>query len=102
MSGISTHILDTSTGRPAAGVAVSLFQEDRQIGSGISNADGRCPDLLSEVSAGTYRIVFEITSYFADSFYPEVSVTFIVRDPAARYHIPLLISPFGYTTYRGS
>src|ERR1700730_1836251 len=101
MSRISTPILDTAAGRPASGVAVSLFLGDRQIGSGITDKDGRCANLLSEVTAGTYRIVFEIASYFADGFYPEVSVAFVVRDPAAHYHVPLLISPFGYTTYRG-
>jgi 5-hydroxyisourate hydrolase len=105
MSGISTHVLDTSTGRPASGMAVKLFLGDREVGSGITDRDGRCSALLAEgvpLQAGTYRIVFEVAPHFADGFYPEVSITFTVHDPATHHHVPLLISPFGFTTYRGS
>ncbi len=108
MSTISTHILDTALGAPAAGIAVTLFRvdDDLTIGSGISDADGRVGDLGSgPVMPGTYRMRFETAAYFAasarDAFYPEVNVVFIVGD-AAHYHVPLLLNPFGYSTYRGS
>lgn len=97
---ISTHVLDTTRGRAAAGIRVRFFHEDHEIGSEMTDADGRC---RCEVAApGTYRIVFETGAYFPDSFYPQVSISFLVRDDSAHYHVPLLISPFGYTTYRGS
>lgn len=105
MSGISTHVLDTSRGRPAANVRVRLLLGEDEIASATTNADGRCPALLPgtvALTAGTYRLVFEIGSYFEESFYPEVSISFVVKDAAAHYHVPLLISPFGFTTYRGS
>jgi 5-hydroxyisourate hydrolase len=103
MNGISTHVLDAVAGRPAAGIAIRLFQGDRQVGSGVTNANGRCLDLLTEpLQAGTYKIVFDILTRFPGGFYPEVSIKFLVRDPSTHYHVPLLISPFGFTTYRGS
>lgn len=105
MSGISTHILNTSEGKPARNVLVRLFQGGREISSGITNDDGRCPALLPadiELTPGSYRILFEVGSCFPDAFYPEVSVTFQVHDGSSHYHVPLLISRFGYTTYRGS
>jgi 5-hydroxyisourate hydrolase len=105
MSGISTHVLDTASGRPAAGIKVRLWLAGAAIGSGITGPDGRVGQLLPEgatLTPGHYRICFEIGDYFPDGFYPEVSVTFAVRDSSGHYHVPLLISPFGYTTYRGS
>ncbi len=105
MSGISTHILDTASGKPAANVRVRLLQSDCEISSAITDSDGRCPALLpknAELTPGVYRIVFEVAACFPNGFYPEVSVTFQVRDASSHYHVPLLISPFGYTTYRGS
>ena len=105
MNGISTHILDTSAGRPVPGVPVRLFVSDRQIGSGVTNRDGRCPQLLPDevpLAVGTYRLSFEISSHFADGFYPEINVTFRVQDASSHYHVPLLVSAFGFTTYRGS
>jgi 5-hydroxyisourate hydrolase len=105
MSTLSTHVLNTSSGRPAANVGVRLFESNREIGRGSTDANGRCASLLPPgevLAAGRYRLVFDIQPVFRDGFYPEVSVVFIVRDPAAHYHIPLLISPFGYTTYRGA
>lgn len=105
MSGISTHVLDTTAGRPAAGVLVRLFYHEREIGGGITDPNGRCPALLkndAKLETGVYRIVFDIASKFPDGFYPEVSVTFRVADSSQHYHIPLLLSPFGYSTYRGS
>jgi 5-hydroxyisourate hydrolase len=105
MSTISTHVLDTSAGQPAQNVRVHLFAGEREIGSGITNSDGRCASLLptgASLTSGIYRIVFEVDERFPDGFYPEVSITFAVRDASAHYHVPLLISPFGFTTYRGS
>jgi 5-hydroxyisourate hydrolase len=105
MNRLSTHVLDTSSGKPAAGLPVQLYQRDRQISAGITDSDGRCQNLLAQgqtLAAGIYRIVFDITAHFPDGLYPEVTVSFKVSAEAAHYHIPLLISPFGYTTYRGS
>jgi 5-hydroxyisourate hydrolase len=113
VSGISTHILDTSLGRPAAGVPVTLEQNVdgawRRISTQTTDADGRAKQLLtsqSALAAGTYRIVFDTASYFEaqnlQGLYPNVEITFLVRDPAAHYHIPLLLTANGYSTYRGS
>jgi 5-hydroxyisourate hydrolase len=114
MSGITTHILDTSRGRPAGGVAVrlELLSEAHAwvvIGNGRTDGDGRCRDLLPDghvLSEGVYRLTFEIDSYFlaqkTESFYPEASVVFKVRDASEHYHVPLLLNPYGYSTYRGS
>jgi 5-hydroxyisourate hydrolase len=113
MSNITTHVLDTSRGRPAAGVAVMLDVEESDgwatLGFGRTDADGRLRELLPtgrRLSAGTYRLTFGTGEYFAaagtPSFYPSVSVTFVVRDAAEHYHVPLLVSPYGYSTYRGS
>jgi 5-hydroxyisourate hydrolase len=114
MSTISTHILDTSRGRPAAGVGINL--EVLNSGEGwsplsqaVTDDDGRVKAfVLSEpqLGAGTYRLVFSVGKYFSalgeQSFYPEVTVNFLIAGGAEHYHVPLLISPFGYSTYRGS
>ena len=114
MSAITTHVLDTARGRPAAGVRVVLERQDRQerwqlVGSGETDADGRLRTLMPEAGSappGTYRLTFEVRAYFEAqsirSFYPHVVVTFDVPDGEAHHHVPLLVSPFGYTTYRGS
>lgn len=102
MSGISTHVLDTSAGRPAAGINVQLFFGEQLIGSGVTDDNGRIQSLLAAPTPGTYHMLFETGNYFPEAFYHEVTVSFIVRDAAAHYHVPLLLSPFGYTTYRGS
>lgn len=105
MSGISTHVLDTVNGRPAAGIKVRLFLSHEVMGSGATDQNGRVQTLLpngATLRPGSYRLLFEIGDYFPQGFYPEISVSFAVRDTAAHYHLPLLISPFGYTTYRGS
>jgi 5-hydroxyisourate hydrolase len=110
-SPITTHILDTSLGRPAAGVEVRLYRmgdSDEEIGRGVTNEDGRVADLSSpgSLTAGTYRIHFAIEPYFAAqaraAFYPHVDITFVVRAPGEHYHVPLLLNPYGYSTYRGS
>jgi 5-hydroxyisourate hydrolase len=111
--GISTHVLDTSHGRPAAGLSVELARaatpgEWTLIGSAITDADGRCRDLLSnhDLLPGIYRLKFQTAGYFTSldilALYPEITISFEVRDPAGHYHIPLLLSPHTYTTYRGS
>lgn len=100
---LSTHILDTSKGAPAGGVRVRLFQAAEEIAAQQTDADGRCQNLLAtELPAGIYRLVFEVGAYFPDGLYPEVAITFRATGGATHFHIPLLISPFGYTTYRGS
>ena len=112
MSQITTHILNTATGKPAADVALRLEQKvgaDWQtLAHGTTNADGRVADLLPKdtlVEPGEYKMVFETGPWFEAQniamFYPLVEIRFYVRD-AAHHHIPLLLSPFGYTTYRGS
>ncbi|WP_102158587.1 hydroxyisourate hydrolase [Zhihengliuella halotolerans] len=110
-SHITTHVLDTAAGRPAAGVAAKLEQlagdEWTAIGDGRTDDDGRITDLSPPaVEPGTYRVTFSTGDYFAaqdtDSFFPEVVIAFRVTDADAHYHVPLLISPFAYSTYRGS
>ncbi len=109
--GISTHILDTSRGRPAEGVTVKLFlwQDGgwTELAGGVTNADGRVKPLLETIpEAGVYRLSFEVAPYFArlgiECFYPAVSVEFRVNVLSEHYHVPLLLNPFGYSTYRGS
>ena len=113
MSGITTHVLDTSRGRPASGVPVILEMrlDDgwREIARAETDADGRVRQLLppgSPLTAGTWRLTFGVGQYFesqgVESFYPEASVVFLIRDPEPHYHVPLLLSPYGYSTYRGS
>jgi 5-hydroxyisourate hydrolase len=104
---ISTHVLDATTGRPAAGLALTLSQRAGDgwvdLGHRVTDADGRVGDLAGEVAAGVYRITFQTGAYLGDAaFYPEVVVVFRVAEPAAHHHVPLLLSPFAYSTYRGS
>ena len=112
MSGITTHVLDTALGRPAAALSITLEQlRDGSwvpVGSGLTDADGRLRTLTAEgtIQRGTYRLTFDTGSYFRatkrESFFPEVTIVFDVRDGAQHFHVPLLLSPFGYSTYRGS
>ena len=106
---ISTHVLDAVAGAPARGMRLRLERADGDLlGNGHTNADGRCPDLTEglELEAGIYRLRFDTGAWFAErdtaTFYPTVDVTFEVTDAAAHYHVPLLLSPFAYSTYRGS
>ena len=101
MSGVTTHVLDTSRGRPGAGIGVQLWNGETLLTSVTTDADGRAR-MADAIAPGVYRIVFNIGTYFDDGFYPEAAITFIVRDAAQHYHVPLLVSPFGYSTYRGS
>jgi len=108
MSAITTHVLDTSRGLPAAGIRVTLevrFPDGawKLLGKGVTDADGRGRGLLPEETAltkGVYRLTFD--NLPGDGLYPEIAIAFHVRDTARHYHIPLLLSLYGYTTYRGS
>ena len=102
MAGITTHVLDTAKGRPAQGVPITLEilrKGWEVIGRGVTDADGRLRSLTEGIALerATYRLTFR-----TEGFFPEVTVTFRVDDPAQHYHVPLLLSPFGYSTYRGS
>ncbi|WP_396918296.1 hydroxyisourate hydrolase [Mycolicibacterium sp.] len=109
MSYITTHVLDATAGRPASGIAVTLsaVATGEQIATGVTDADGRIADLGPDrLESGHYRVDFSTGDYFAargqDTFYPQVSITFNVSADQAHYHVPLLLSPFAYSTYRGS
>ncbi len=103
--GISTHVLDTAKGKPAAGIAVTL-EANRAgwsvIASGTTNEDGRARLVEEQPETGTYRLTFGTAAYDDEGFFPRVVIEFIVRDAARHYHVPLLLSPFGYSTYRGT
>lgn len=112
-SPITTHILDTAIGKPAVAVPVKLEREARgawvEEGASSTNADGRAPELLPVsfvLTAGIYRITFDLADYFRlqnrKCFYPNAAITFQVDDPHQHYHVPLLLSGFGFSTYRGS
>ncbi len=113
MSQITTHVLDTAKGKPAEGIAIALEHSSgnnqwEKIASGVTNADGRIANLIpadKKLSPGIYRMRFETKSYFErqgeKGFYPYIEVVFELTS-TAHYHVPLLLSPFGYSTYRGS
>ncbi len=113
-SPITTHVLDTAEGRPAAGIHVVLQvrpsgREWRPLAEGRTNEDGRILDWMppgSTPAPGVYRLVFDVRPYFErqkrPSFFPEIPIVFEIREPDLHYHVPLLLSPFGYSTYRGS
>ena len=108
---ITTHVLDTAKGHPAAGIPVILEMELMdgrwaELGRGETDADGRLRTLTppdEALAEGTYRLIFETQRYLGqDAFYPEVEIRFTIRNAKQHYHVPLLLSPYGYTTYRGS
>jgi 5-hydroxyisourate hydrolase len=100
---LSTHVLDTARGRPAAGVPVQLLDASGgSVAAGVTDGDGRVASLGADLAAGTYTLWFALADYQPDGFYPEVSVTFTVAVEESHYHVPLLLSPYGYSTYRGS
>jgi 5-hydroxyisourate hydrolase len=102
---LSTHVLDAATGRPADGMDVLVELDGGELREGRTDADGRIRD-FGELGAGTHRIRFDTGAWFADrgvdSFYPEVVVAFEITDAGAHHHVPLLLSPYAYSTYRGS
>jgi 5-hydroxyisourate hydrolase len=104
MSAITTHVLDTAAGRPAVGIPVRLEGYGGAVlGAGVTDQDGRVHSLGPDtIAAGRYRLVFDTADYFDDSFFPEVVVTFTVTAPDQHYHVPILLSPFAFSTYRGS
>ena len=113
MSGLTTHVLDTMHGRPAAGVSVRLSREGQAVTTAITNQDGRVdPPLLTgaELTAGRYRLEFDIGEYYRGmgvnlaepAFLDVVVIDFGVSGVGSHYHVPLLVSPFAYSTYRGS
>lgn len=99
--GISTHVLDTAKGRPAGGVRLALWRDEHLVFDGTTDPDGRAR-LVEHAEAGTYRLKFDIEEYNPAAFYPEATIVFRIDDPSQHYHVPLLLSPFGYSTYRGS
>jgi 5-hydroxyisourate hydrolase len=107
---VSTHVLDIARGTPAAGISVGLFaldDERRLLNVAVTNRDGRTEaPLATDVPPGVYELVFAVTDYFElgaiETFFDEIPVRFRIDDSAARYHVPLLLSPWGYSTYRGS
>ncbi|HET6920375.1 MAG TPA: hydroxyisourate hydrolase [Jiangellaceae bacterium] len=108
---LSTHVLDAGLGQPATGVPVSLYHRSGDewdlLGEGLTDADGRVTELAPDgLQAGVHRLEFDTGTYFAASdqtgFYPEVRVTFEIVDPEQHYHVPLLLSPYAFSTYRGS
>ena len=113
MSAITTHVLDTSVGKPGAGIRCVLERKSDtsgwlRVACKTTDADGRINDLLSETDffSGDYRLIYETGTYFLsrniESFFPQITIGFVVKDPTQHYHVPLLLSPFGYSTYRGS
>lgn len=114
MSSITTHVLDLTVGKPGTGIAVRLALKNHTsgwqiIGEGITNEDGRANDLLSPrdvLEVGHYRLIFDTGPYFlqngTEGFFPEITISFVVKDATQHYHVPLLMSRHGYTTYRGS
>jgi len=112
MSAITTHVLDTARGRPAAGMRVALEAREGDgwapVGGGVTDGDGRVPGLVpgGRVGKGVHRVTFHTGEWFeaegVEGLYPVVPVVCHIDDPDAHYHIPLLISPYGYSTYRGS
>ena len=110
-SRVTTHVLDATSGRPAARVEATLDRQTgtgwQQVASGRTDADGRIGDFGPEdLEPGVYRVTFAVGPYFAErsqpAFYPEVVIQFRIDDPSAHYHVPLLLSPYAYSTYRGS
>jgi 5-hydroxyisourate hydrolase len=103
---LSTHVLDAALGRPAADLGVRLERDGSLVADTRTDGDGRVREVVADLVAGDYRITFDTGGYFTatgrQGFYPEVAVTFTVTDPGEHHHVPLLLSPFAYSTYRGS
>ena len=107
-SPITTHVLDTPQGKPSEGIEISLSLQNgsnwKELGKGVTNSDGRIANLLPDnhtLAKGVYKMLFNTGSY-QNGFYPEVPVIFEITEPGQHYHVPLLLNPYGYSTYRGS
>jgi 5-hydroxyisourate hydrolase len=102
-SAVTTHVLDSAAGRPAAGIPVRLECDGELLAEGRTDDDGRIRHLGPQrLEPGTYRLTFDVDGHYPESFYPEITVTFRITDPDAHHHVPILLSPFAFTTYRGS
>jgi 5-hydroxyisourate hydrolase len=104
---ITTHVLDTGRGRPASRVAVELDvfitgHGWREVGRGVTNDEGRVLSFGEPAAEGVYRLMFDVASYDPGVFFPSIAITFEVRDAADHFHVPLLLSRYGYTAYRGT
>jgi 5-hydroxyisourate hydrolase len=106
---LSTHVLDTTLGRPAAGIRVTLEREGVMVGSDVTDEEGRIREFRTTgalLDSASYRMRFAVAEYWkksgTESFYPEIVINFTISTDKGHYHVPLLLSPFGYTTYRGS
>lgn len=99
--GITTHVLDTARGRPAAGMRVVLTRDHEVVFEGVTDADGRAR-LVDAAQPGIYRLTFDTGAWNPDGFFPEATIVFRVTNAEQHHHVPLLLSPFGYSTYRGS
>lgn len=104
---LSTHVLDAVAGRPATGISVTLTDAaGARLTTGATDDDGRIARLADDLPAGLYRLHFDTGAYFAamvvPAFYPEIVIAFEITDPAGKYHVPVLLSPYAYSTYRGS
>src|SRR5262245_51635599 len=102
---VTTHVMDAARGIPAFRMPIQLDvlitgYGWREIGHGLTNAEGRVHDFGEPEAPGVYRLMFDVASYSPDAFFPSITVTFEIKDPAERFHIPLIISPFGYSTHR--
>jgi 5-hydroxyisourate hydrolase len=101
MAGITTHVLDTALGKPAAGVRVTLSRGEETLFVGETDPDGRAR-LLDKAEPGIYHLLFDTGAYNPQGFFPTTTIVFRIENPDQHYHVPLLLSPFGYATYRGS
>ncbi len=108
---LSTHVLDTAAGLPAAGITITLTRivdnQSTPLATAVTNTDGRTDTpLATELEAGTYELTFDVAPYFAErnveAFYDTIAIRFRIDDATRRYHVPLLLAPWGYSTYRGS
>lgn len=101
MAGITTHVLDTAKGKPAAGMKITLSRGDQTLFAGETDRDGRAR-LAEQAEPGTYHLLFDTGAYNPEGFFPQVTIVFTIGEGGQHYHVPLLLSPFGYSTYRGS
>jgi 5-hydroxyisourate hydrolase len=104
---LSTHVLDAVAGSPATGVPVTLYDTDHVVlADGVTDDDGRIARIADDLPSGVYRLRFDTAAYFSardvPAFYPEIVIAFEITDAAAHYHVPVLLSPYAYSTYRGS